>query len=265
MNQQDFEFMKTFVGVLVALGLSAVVFFFIAGSVSEDNIAILPDSAEYVAVEERIQPVGTVVVAGGESADAAPAADAGAAAVDVATLVGTACAACHGSGVMGAPRVGTKADWEARVAAGIDSVVSNAINGKGAMPAKGGDASLSDETVRAAVLHMLKESGFDTGEAAAAPAAETATASAGPDAAAGKGVYGSACAACHSTGAAGAPKVGDAADWAARSEKGMDAMIANAVNGFTGSKGVMPPKGGRAGLSDADVANAVAHMVAESK
>lgn len=76
----------------------------------------------------------------------------------------------------------------------------------------------------------------------------------------GKAVYDATCAACHNTGAAGAPKLGDKAAWAPRL-KDMAAMNAAAIKG----KGVMPPKGGNANLSDADVTAAVAYMASQSK
>jgi len=65
------------------------------------------------------------------------------------------CAACHASGVAGAPKFGVKADWAARLAAGRETLLTVALKGKGAMPAKGGNASLSDADVKAAVDHML--------------------------------------------------------------------------------------------------------------
>jgi cytochrome c5 len=53
-------------------------------------------------------------------------------------------------------------------------------------------------------------------------------------------LYNAVCAACHSTGAAGAPKLGDAATWSPRAEQGVDGLLASAKAG----KGAMPPKGG---------------------
>lgn len=76
----------------------------------------------------------------------------------------------------------------------------------------------------------------------------------------GKAVYEASCAACHATGAAGAPKTGDKAVWAARL-KDTAALQTAALKG----KGVMPPKGGNASLSDADVIAAVDYMIAQSK
>lgn len=84
------------------------------------------------------------------------------------------------------------------------------------------------------------------------------------DAAAGQKVFQQACAACHATGVAGAPKNGNVEAWAPRIEQGMDTLVKHAVEGFKGDKGVMPPKGGRSDLSDEQVADAVAYMVEES-
>ena len=78
---------------------------------------------------------------------------------------------------------------------------------------------------------------------------------------AGKGTYDTACFACHGTGVAGAPKLGDAAAWSARIAQGMEAMLANAIKG----KGGMPPKGGRMDLSDDAVKAAVEYMVEQSQ
>ena len=80
-------------------------------------------------------------------------------------------------------------------------------------------------------------------------------------AASGKDVYESTCAACHGAGVAGAPKLGDKAVWAPRLATGAKALQAAALKG----KGVMPPKGGNAALSDADVIAAVNFMLGQAK
>jgi cytochrome c5 len=66
----------------------------------------------------------------------------------------TACAACHAAGVAGAPKFGDKAAWVSRLKPGADALYAGAIKGKGAMPAKGGNASLADADVKAAVDYM---------------------------------------------------------------------------------------------------------------
>jgi cytochrome c5 len=69
------------------------------------------------------------------------------------------------------------------------------------------------------------------------------------------------CSACHGQGIAGAPKAGDKAAWAPRIAEGKATLYQHALNGFQGSAGVMPPKGGRTDVPDAIVKEAVDHMV----
>lgn len=76
-----------------------------------------------------------------------------------------------------------------------------------------------------------------------------------------KGIYNSSCAACHMTGAAGAPKLGDKAAWAARIKAGTEALYTSALKG----KNAMPPKGGNASLPDADVKAVVDYMISQAK
>ena len=73
----------------------------------------------------------------------------------------------------------------------------------------------------------------------------------------GEQVYKAICAACHDTGAANAPKLGDKARWAPLIKEGFDALLADAIKGT--AKG-MPPKGGNPDLEDVEVARAVAFM-----
>ena len=91
--------------------------------------------------------------------------------------------------------------------------------------------------------------------AAAAPAEELG----------GEEVFNMACLACHGAGVAGAPKMGDKAAWAPRIAKGLDTLHKHGIEGFQGSAGFMPPKGGRADLSDKSIINAVDYMVEGSK
>lgn len=81
----------------------------------------------------------------------------------------------------------------------------------------------------------------------------------------GKRTYDSACFACHGTGAAGAPRLGDAADWGARSEQGREVLVRHAIEGYQGDKGYMPPKGGQTQLSDDAVIAALDYMLENSK
>jgi len=96
--------------------------------------------------------VAAQVAAATKTADAgAPAA--GAAAIPA--LYTQTCAACHAAGVAGAPKVGDKAAWQPRLAAGVDGLTASAIKGKGAMPPKGGAMAASDADIRAVVAYMV--------------------------------------------------------------------------------------------------------------
>lgn len=194
------------------------------------------------------------------------------------------CVACHGAGLAGAPKFGDSGAWAARNATGYEALLTSALKGKGAMGAQGG-GDFSDVEIGRAVVHMANAAGakFAVPQPAAAPAAATAAApaaaaaapapvaAAAPAAAApvaaapaggnGEGLYKQACAVCHAAGVAGAPKFGDKAGWSARVGQGADALTASVIKG----KGAMPPKGGAAAASDADIKAAVQFMLASVK
>jgi cytochrome c5 len=96
-------------------------------------------------------------------------------------------------------------------------------------------------------------------EPAAAPAAAAAQPKTGEE------VYNAACVACHGAGIGGAPKFGDKAAWAPHIAKGTDVLHMHAIEGFTGSNGVMPAKGGRADLPDDVIKAGVDYMVGHSR
>ena len=121
-----------------------------------DANAMTPD-----AVAARLQPVGRVEFG-------APPAAAGARQGE--DIVKATCGACHQAGVAGAPKIGDKAAWAPRMKPGLKEMVSIAIKGKGAMPPKGGDASLTDAELTRAVVFMANQSGGQFKEPAAAAA-----------------------------------------------------------------------------------------------
>jgi cytochrome c5 len=255
-------------------------------SVDKDSPDMTPD-----AVAKRLKPVGDLAFAdaGGGAAKAPRGGE---------EIYKSVCSACHASGAAGAPKLGEKGDWAPRLKQGEKMLVENAIKGVGKMmPARGGNAELSDLEVESAVVYMsnsvgarFKEPAAPVAEktAAAAPAAkkaaalvpaaakadgkklpikESATAAAQTTTAGaasktdGKKIYEATCTACHGAGVAGAPKAGDKAAWAPRLKSGMDTLYASALKG----KGVMPPKGGNNALADADVKAAVDYLIGLAK
>jgi len=124
------------------------------------------------AIAKRIKPVGDVMVDPTQPAPAAaapaptpvaaapaPAAKpTAAAAADGGkgkAVFDSACTACHTAGVAGAPKLGDKAAWAPRLKAGMDALYASSLKGKNAMPPKGGNLSLADADVRAAVDFMV--------------------------------------------------------------------------------------------------------------
>jgi cytochrome c5 len=96
-------------------------------------------------------------VAGVQSAAAVPAAQPATAARSGNEVYQQACAMCHAAGLAGAPKAGDAAAWKARIAQGVPTLHNHAINGIRAMPAKGGNPSLSDAEVKAAVDYLVAQ------------------------------------------------------------------------------------------------------------
>jgi cytochrome c5 len=155
------------IGVLAAISLGILV---LAMKISERTQGIYTrDSAEYQgAVAERIRPVGQVYLPGEEATAAAPVVETApepepvAVAMTGPQVYNSACIACHGNGVGGAPIVGDVGQWTARIEQGLETMTRHAIEGytgeAGYMPPKGGRLDLSDEEVASAVEYMANES-----------------------------------------------------------------------------------------------------------
>jgi cytochrome c5 len=78
--------------------------------------------------------------------------------MDGKTVYQNSCSACHGSGLLNAPKLGDQAAWAPRIAKGIATLDQNALKGFNQMPAKGGNVGLADDAVKAAVEYMVSES-----------------------------------------------------------------------------------------------------------
>ncbi len=245
-----------------------------------------------VMVAERLKPIGELAIAGPKVLLAGD------------KLYESLCKTCHEGGLAGAPKFGDATAWGKVIAQGQATAIQHAIAGIRGMPPKGGNPELTDEEVAGGVVFMANKAGANwkapelkmpveapslaaTSAAAPAGAAGAPAAPAAPSAVAlpampaaaaapaapatavasaasggnGKQVYDTVCMVCHAAGIAGSPKLGDKAAWGPRIKQGMDTLYASAIKG----KNAMPPKGGNASLSDADVKSAVDYMVGQSK
>lgn len=264
-------------GIVILL---AVLFFVVKLAGSRSFISV--DESTATATETRIQPAGKLIMGDG---------------IPVGQRQGDkifskVCIQCHAadSTVPNAPRLGNNGDWAPRIAQGFDTLFQHALNGFNAMPAKGGQADLTDDELKRVIVYMTNKSGGSfpepsasaasgaaasgaaaSGASAAAPAAASGAAPASGEAPAatasagggnGQKVFETACMACH--GAASpipnVPRITKNDEWAPRIKKGKDTLFNSAINGFN----TMPPKGGQASLSDDDVKAAVTYMVNQS-
>jgi cytochrome c5 len=260
---------------------------------------------QYVASENKVGAGSNAQTAAAITARLQPIADQGFTLKDVNApkelqsgmqVYNAVCMGCHAAGVAGAPKVGDVAAWSPRIAQGVETLVSHAVNGykgqAGQMPAKGGNADLDDIEVARAVVYMTNQSGakFKEPEQKAAPVAavvaaaavEAAPAAATPPPAApmtvaavapatpklaadaGKHLYNTVCMGCHAGGIAGAPKFGDKTAWAERIKQGQATLYEHAIKGYQGKAGMMPPKGGSSASED-EVKAAVDYMTAAAK
>jgi cytochrome c5 len=214
------------------------------------------------------------------------------------------CTTCHTAGVAGAPKFGNAGDWAPRIAEGYDSLLHNALNGKGGMPARGGTSpdDYSDFEISRAVVYMANDAGAKFAEPAQpAPGAAAGASAAAPasGAAAGAASTDNAQAAAAVAALANVPQASSGAAAGAESADASQAGktlytqvcqachaagVLNApkygdkdawaprlkepmdtvYNYALHGKGQMPAKGGST-ASDADVKAAVDYMVAAVK
>ena len=170
MRQHDQQFFDSFMLVIgILMGVAVTLFFLVrAISIDTQGLYITQDPTVQAAINERIKPVGRVLLLG-DAELAAAAAAAVAVPTPVATVMtgpqvyNAACIVCHQPpGVGGAPPVGDVTAWAPRVAQGMDTLYMHALQGfqgtAGFMPPKGGRVDLSDDEIRAAVDYLIEES-----------------------------------------------------------------------------------------------------------
>lgn len=134
------------VALLLALGVAG------CGSESEE-VKLTADQEK--AMSERLAPAGEVVLE--KDVAAAPVAAASGPRSGE-EIYNTKCTACHGTGAAGAPKMGSADDWSGRVAQGMETLYSNALNGIRGMPAKGLCMDCSADEIHAAVDYMVDNS-----------------------------------------------------------------------------------------------------------
>ena len=117
--------------------------------------------ADESSIADRIRPIGEVTLAGSATAASTAAAETAAAPAAAAKsgeeIYNQSCIACHLSGAAGAPKLGDKAAWEARVAQGMDAMLATAISGKNAMPPRGTCATCSDDDLKTVIEYMVSK------------------------------------------------------------------------------------------------------------
>lgn len=337
------EFPKKAVGIQLGLAALVGIGFLFADKSAVHATAEKVTKPIVVAAQKALAPIGKVEVKEEKVASAARTGE---------EVYASGCGTCHDNGVAGAPKIEDKATWETRLTGGFTALVTSAINGKGGMPARGGNPDNTDSEMELAVSHMIKKGGIElvaksAAGNAAAPATEakpvatskteeapkakevkkeaestkveevikveetakveettevetktvekvsekveevvkeaketvaekvdevktevaTAVASATAATAAvvdhskGEEIYKASCFACHESGVAGSPKVGDKDAWSARIAAGVESMYTAAIKG----KGAMPAKGGNMSISDDDIKAAVDFMAAKSQ
>ncbi len=163
-QEHQSAFVRTFLIVLAALILFTLFCMVMGRILGAQAKGVEGDPILKADIANRLAPVGSVRTTADADADGGAAATQVAAVQSGEEIVQGVCAACHISGVGGAPLLDDEAAWASRREAGLDALTASVINGKGAMPARAG-TQLSDDELRRAVAAMA---GIEIEDAAAA-------------------------------------------------------------------------------------------------
>ena len=166
LDSHIFNILSLVIGTLVAIAILLIVLAkFVGGETQLEHVKT--DSLQLAAVEDRTRPFARVAVAGQDNAALAIVEQSAVAAAATASPVpqngeevfNAACTACYTQGIAGAPRMGDKAAWAARIAKGKDTLYKHSLEGfqgqAGVMPPKGGRVDLSDDLIRLGVDYMI--------------------------------------------------------------------------------------------------------------
>jgi len=248
MTEEHTSLIKTpkqlIVVVLLAFAVPIALAVLVSQLVTSGAKGVHEDDSKVLA---RIQAVGNVVLAEASGPKGMLTGE---------QVYGQVCKTCHETGLAGAPKFGDKAAWTARIAQGEAAMDQHAIAGfqgkAGVMPAKGGNADLTDNEIRRAVVYMANKAGATWKEPPMPVVVVGSTVRTGEQ------VVAETCGKCHQTGEGGAPKIGDRAAWIKRAKDGYARVLQSALKGHAG----MPARGGLADLSDAEVKSALDYMFA---
>jgi cytochrome c5 len=163
-------------------------------------------------------------------------------------VVQSLCVSCHGIGARGAPKIGDRKAWSKLSARGLSGLSKSALKGIRDMPPHGGNPNLTDTEIERAITYMVNQSGGHWNE----PVSRTTRTAERT----GEQIVSVRCSHCHRTGVNGAPKIGDKEAWIPRLKPGLDVVVRSAINGH----GAMPPRGGMANLTDAEIRSAITYM-----
>ena len=153
-QMNDSTFGRLFIIMIIAMTVLTIVIAVLASFASSEVNAKLDERSELEntqAIADRIAPVGKF------SATTTSAEPVVAAVLTSEEMYQASCSFCHAVAGTGAPVTGDNAAWADRIGKGLDALANSAINGIGAMPARGG-SSLSDENIKAIVEYMINES-----------------------------------------------------------------------------------------------------------
>ncbi len=156
--------------LLVAIVAALYLYYHFTRAETQQTEATAEANPKAIAAAKHLKPIGKVAL-GSNTAKSTHKARSGKKVYD------TACFACHNSGVANAPKPDDKTAWEPRITQGIDALIKTAINGKGAMPPRGGNPSISDEEIKNAIIYMTTQAGFQLDSASPKKSTSTDTTS----------------------------------------------------------------------------------------
>lgn len=161
-KHHDQHFFDSFLMVMAVLAAIAICAYWIADDIAEATPGAYDrgGAVQEKLIDQRLAPVGDVQIAGNAATQMAVAKPAASGPPKSGKEIweGT-CSACHSTGVLGAPKIGNKAEWGPRLTEGLKTLEQHALHGYKQMPAKGNNPALNDADVIKAMEYMISQSG----------------------------------------------------------------------------------------------------------